>query len=136
MKTNTIWYVVCTLNVANFLVKILLVICCIGAYHTATYLVYVIRLSKIDHLVTECTHSGIKASLSLRKSSKFVVESPVAAALLATLCHCIFTVSFDREFILYCIGTPHIKCIRILQHLLFTHTFKITYTRRRIQILV
>ena len=125
---------VCTLNVANFLVKILLVICCIGAYHTATYL-YVIRLSKIDHLVTECTHSGIKASLSLRKSSKFVVESPVAA-LLATLCHCIFTVSFDREFILYCIGTPHIKCIRILQHLLFTHTLKITYIRRRIQILV
>ena len=49
--------------------------------------------------------------------------------LLATLCHCIFTVSFDREFILYCIGIPHIKCIRILQHLLFTHTFKITYTR-------
>ena len=87
-----------------------------------------IRLSKIDHLVTKSVltqasklHSlwGNQPSLLLK-----VLLLLFCYLLLATLCHCIFTVSFDREFILYCIGTPHIKCIRILQHLLFTHTFK------------
>ena len=87
-----------------------------------------IRLSKIDHLVTKSVltqasklHSlwGNQPSLLLK-----VLLLLFCYLLLATLSHCIFTVSFDREFILYCIGTPHIKCIRILQHLLFTHTFK------------